>query len=128
MEDTNKKLEDFVEEKVEVVEAKVEEVKEVLENPEGLDEVKEDVEAKFEDLKEDAKEKFEEVETKFEHVKNIDLIPVTSGQMSYEKAHLMKKLEIRDPEKYKELRPIVDFKPHPLFYIIDGKIEEWEMV
>ena len=40
MEDTNKKLEDFVEEKVEVVEAKVEEVKEVLENPEGLDEVK----------------------------------------------------------------------------------------
>ena len=38
MEDTNKKLEDFVEEKVEVVEAKVEEVKEVLENPEGLDE------------------------------------------------------------------------------------------
>lgn len=66
--------------------------------------------------------------SKFENVKNIDLMPVTSGQMSYEKAHLMKKLEIRDPEKYKELRPIVDYKPHPLFYIIDGKIEEWELV
>jgi hypothetical protein len=53
-------------------------------------------------------------------------LTVTSGQMEYEKAHLLKKLEIRDPSRFQQLILQSTVEPHPLFKIIDGEVEEWE--
>jgi len=55
-------------------------------------------------------------------------IPVTKGQLKYEVTHLLKKLKIRDPKKYKELKGQLLFDPHPLFKIIDGPVEDWEII
>ena len=53
---------------------------------------------------------------------------VTTGQLRYEKTHLLGKLKIRDINSYKELHTETDFSPHPLFVLIEGDIEEWEIV
>lgn len=56
------------------------------------------------------------------------IIPVTKGQQEYEVNHLLKKLQTRDPKKYNELKQIVTFDCHPLFEIIEGEIEDWEVL
>lgn len=53
-------------------------------------------------------------------------IPCTRGQLLYEWQHLRKKLRQRDVGRYQVLETIVEPEPHPLFYIIDGDIEDWE--
>lgn len=55
-------------------------------------------------------------------------LTVTKGQMLYEAEHLTKKLKLRDPKKHKELKTVTTFKAHPIFKIINGKIEDWEIV
>lgn len=55
-------------------------------------------------------------------------LTVTSGQLGYEVHHLLNKLSIRDPEKYKKMINKKDFLPHPLFEVVEGKIEEWEII
>ncbi len=42
--------------------------------------------------------------------------------------HLLKKLETRDFAKYNELIDLKNFEPHSMFKIIEGEIEEWEIV
>jgi hypothetical protein len=42
--------------------------------------------------------------------------------------HLLKKLKTRDIERYHRLLKETNIEPHPLFKIIDGEIEEWEIV
>jgi len=54
-------------------------------------------------------------------------ISVTKGQMAYERMHLLRKLEIRDPEKFAALKNIQTFATHPMFCIIDGDVERWEI-
>lgn len=52
-------------------------------------------------------------------------IVVTSGQLRYEWAHLMAKIERRSAEHYlrvKDQSPL----PHPLFSIVEGPIASWE--
>ena len=53
---------------------------------------------------------------------------LTVGQLRYEKTHLLGKLKIRDTKRYNELNIESEIKPHPLFILIEGDIEEWEMV
>jgi len=53
-------------------------------------------------------------------------MPVTIGQINFEFRHLLEKLKIRDKEKYEEIKDEKIIKPNPIFYIIDGDIEEWE--
>ncbi len=53
---------------------------------------------------------------------------VTNGQMEYERDHLLKKLEIRDAGKLKQVEKLLSLDPHPLFKIVDGEIENWEIV
>ena len=53
---------------------------------------------------------------------------VTAGQMEYEFEHLKKKLAIRDTQKLKELLLVNEIKTHPLFIIIPGEVEDWEIV
>jgi hypothetical protein len=53
---------------------------------------------------------------------------VTLGQIEYEKEHLLKKLKTRDIERYYILLKETNIEPHPLFNIVTGEIEEWEIV
>jgi len=55
-------------------------------------------------------------------------IPITQGQIQYEFKHLMRKLESRSPEKYKEFKKITKIEPHPMFFVVKGDIEPWERV
>ena len=51
-------------------------------------------------------------------------ISVTQGQLGFERAHLQKKLQVRDP-KWLAQHPISDVV-HPLFHIVPGGVEDWE--
>ena len=53
-------------------------------------------------------------------------LTVTTKQLAYETSHLLKKLQKRDPKKYKDLKSKKTIAPHPLFDLIEGEIAEWE--
>ncbi len=55
-------------------------------------------------------------------------LTVTRRQIEYETQHLLKKLITRDIERYLRLLKETNIEPHPVFKIIDGEIEEWEIV
>lgn len=59
---------------------------------------------------------------------NRTILSVTTGQLTYEKTHLLNKLATRDAKKYKELVNEVKIELHPLFNLVEGSIEEWEIV
>lgn len=58
----------------------------------------------------------------------VERIPVNSGQLKYEFSLLLGKVKVRDPGWYMRIRGIVDVEPHPLFYVKEGPVEEWERV
>ncbi len=62
---------------------------------------------------------------KFSSVCCDELIPVTEGQVKYELKHLMKKTTMRSPAHKIESRMR---QVHPLFKVIKGPIEDWEVV
>lgn len=66
--------------------------------------------------------------SKFIEIQTIDKINVTTEQLLFEKNHLLKKLKLRDMKKYKELVGIEQIETHPLFNLIIGKIEPWEII
>jgi len=55
-------------------------------------------------------------------------LQVTSGQLDYEFRHLLKKLEKRDPEKYEEIYQIKIPIQHPIFQVVSGGVENWEVI
>ena len=55
-------------------------------------------------------------------------LTVTIGQLNFEVMHLLSKLQIRDTIKYEQLKTNTKFDSHPLFKVIDGKIENWEII
>jgi hypothetical protein len=55
------------------------------------------------------------------------LIPVTRGQLLYEWRHLRNKLEKRAPQLITQFESVREPKPHPLFSIVDGDVEPWEI-
>lgn len=57
-----------------------------------------------------------------------ETISVTTGQLDFERGHLLKKLKLRDPKKYKELLNISEPYPHPVFRVRSGGIEDWEKI
>ena len=54
-------------------------------------------------------------------------LKVTTGQMDYELKHLLKKLKIRDTKKYTEIKSTRELIPHPMFKLVAGGIEDWEI-
>jgi hypothetical protein len=52
---------------------------------------------------------------------------VTNGQIKYEMSHLLNKLNARDPQRFLQLKNKRKLLPHPIFTIIDGEIEKWEI-
>src|SRR5215831_5573518 len=55
------------------------------------------------------------------------LIPVTQGQLEFEREHLRKKLRLRDQTRAGVLGKS-KVKPHPMLRVIAGGIEPWEAV
>ncbi len=53
---------------------------------------------------------------------------VTNGQIAYEKIHLLKKLSLRDTLRHEELLKISHPMAHPIFKVVDGEIENWEII
>lgn len=58
----------------------------------------------------------------------VPLIGVSRGQLDYEFSHLLEKLKQRDPARYKTLRDQQSVETHPLFYITEGGIADWEII
>jgi len=54
-------------------------------------------------------------------------LTVTTGQLNYEVKHLLIRLKTRDLNKYEELKTRSAFEIHPLFKIVTGDIEKWEI-
>jgi hypothetical protein len=50
----------------------------------------------------------------------------TRGQLAFEQRHLMRKLRVRSPERYRLQRSIGAFQAHPLFRTVSGTVEAWE--
>jgi hypothetical protein len=53
-------------------------------------------------------------------------LPVKRGQIQFEWRHLLAKVRRRDRKKFQELRAVSRPKPHPLFRVASGGIEDWE--
>ncbi len=64
---------------------------------------------------------------KIEIVKPLQL-EVTRGQLEYEQKHLLNKLLVRNLKRYEKLKQETEIKPHPIFKIVDGDIENWEII
>lgn len=56
------------------------------------------------------------------------ILTVTIGQLDYERTHLLGKLKMRDPIRYNELIENSKFDPHPLFKVVKGDVEKWEII
>jgi len=55
-------------------------------------------------------------------------IEESMGQLEYEWQHLLNKLSVRDPSRFRQLSAVKHPEPHPLFTIIPGSIRSWENV
>jgi hypothetical protein len=55
-------------------------------------------------------------------------ITVTRGQLDYEIEHLQSKLKKRDAKKFKENKLGKNYDVHPVFKLIEGGIEDWEIL
>jgi hypothetical protein len=53
-------------------------------------------------------------------------IPVTRGQLDFERQHLLKKLRIRDQARFRILGAATA-QPHPMLRVIAGGLESWEV-
>lgn len=60
-------------------------------------------------------------------VKNDSQMQVPCGQLDYEFAHLLRKLEVRDPVRFEALRALSTPELAPLFILCEGGIEPWEI-
>jgi hypothetical protein len=49
------------------------------------------------------------------------------GQLLYEWNHLKEKLKLRDANRYREIKDIAEPEAHPIFSIIEGGVEDWEV-
>lgn len=66
--------------------------------------------------------------TKICRATTAEKMTVTRGQLEYEYDHLKRKLEVRNPAFYAKLPSVEQALPHPLFEVVDGDIEEWEII
>lgn len=62
------------------------------------------------------------------HITDKDKIIVTQGQLDYEFKHLLNKLQHRQPSQFAMLKTVTDIQVHPLFSIIEGDVETWEII
>ena len=65
---------------------------------------------------------------KIASISSIEPIAVAQGQLDYEWAQLKAKLRVRAPSWLTRIKLFSRPEPHPLFHIIPGTIEEWEVL
>lgn len=56
------------------------------------------------------------------------ILTVTSGQLEYEFDHLLEKLRNRMPSLYLSFQDEKNILPHPLFRVVNGEREDWEII
>lgn len=56
----------------------------------------------------------------------LEKIPVTQGQVHFEREHLLRKLSVRGPARIARLEPAGQVALHPLFVQVPGSVEAWE--
>ena len=64
--------------------------------------------------------------TKIGPIRSRSKIPVTSGQLQFELAHLRRKVRARAPTEVDRLPGKASLTAHPIFTVRNGGIEEWE--
>jgi hypothetical protein len=67
-------------------------------------------------------------ESKIGSPRTSSLIPVTKGQVKYERDWLLEKLKGRAPEQMGVIIYEEEMEIHPLFFLIEGEIESWEKI
>jgi hypothetical protein len=55
-------------------------------------------------------------------------IVCTRGQLLYEWGHLKSKVRLRDAVRHGELETVAEPEPHPVFEIVEGGVEDWEVI
>ena len=63
------------------------------------------------------------------YVRRAVRLTTTSGQLHYEAGHLTRKLRARNPAFYRRFlahRSARRVRPHPLFRVVPGAVQEWE--
>ena len=65
----------------------------------------------------------EKIESADSHVR----IACTRGQLLYEWNHLKEKVRARDAGKYRDIEAIEEPRAHPIFKIVEGSVEAWEV-
>ena len=65
--------------------------------------------------------------TKIASQRRAPSMPVTRGQLDFERRHLARKLKLRDPARLKKLRTR-SLKAHPMLRVVAGGIAPWEIV
>jgi hypothetical protein len=58
----------------------------------------------------------------------VPAIPVTDGQLAHEWQHLLSKVAGRNPHLLTELEMVLAPRPHPVFVVVPGPVEEWEAI
>ncbi|MBW3567788.1 MAG: pyrimidine dimer DNA glycosylase/endonuclease V [Proteobacteria bacterium] len=53
-------------------------------------------------------------------------LQATTGQLRFERAHLLAKLAVRDPERVPALERARPLAAHPMFRVQPGPVAEWE--
>ena len=56
------------------------------------------------------------------------LINLTEDQLKYEFEHLKKKLKERSPVSFQNIKDVDLIKHHPIFILVKGPIENWEII
>ena len=64
---------------------------------------------------------------KIPSVECAELMQTTQGQLDFEWEHLTKKLRLRAPAWLAGMQSISRPEPHPLFQIVPGPVEAWEV-
>ncbi|HEX8708904.1 MAG TPA: pyrimidine dimer DNA glycosylase/endonuclease V [Pyrinomonadaceae bacterium] len=65
---------------------------------------------------------------KIETIDSGSRIECGRGQLLYEWNHLKEKLRARDARRYLDIKEIAEPQAHPLFVIVAGGVEAWEIV
>jgi hypothetical protein len=76
---------------------------------------------------ESVKRKFHFDGSKFRKAVEPLLLHVNDAQLAYEFHHLLKKLKNRDEKLFHKVAGTSPIEPHPLFRIVKGGIEKWEI-
>lgn len=66
--------------------------------------------------------------SKIQHADSAVSLPVTEGQLMYEMDWLRSKQRVRSLQFYERFKSIEHIEPNPIFRVVEGAVEPWEVV